>query len=192
MVLQSFTGQRTSTEYLAIERAAEAKSELVDGVMVAMTGASRAHSLIATNLLRELATQLRSRPCEVHGGDLRVRAGDGSLYAYPDVSVVCGEPVFEDAQLDTLINPTVLVEILSPSTEAFDRGEKFGRYRALAALRDYVLVAQDRPRIEVFARDGERWALTEHAGLDAVAELTSIGAVVALADVYAKVPLANP
>lgn len=179
-------------EYLALERAAEAKSELVDGVMIAMAGASRAHTLIATNLLRELATQLRSRSCEVHGGDLRVRVADGSLCAYPDVSAVCGEPAFEDAELDTLLNPTLLVEILSPSTEAFDRGEKFARYRALASLQAYVLVAQDRPRIEVFVRDGERWAMTEHVRLDAMAELTSIGAAVALSEVYAKVPLAKP
>ena len=175
-------------QYLAIERAAEGRSEYLDGEMVAMTGGSRNHGLIAGNLVRELGTQLRDRPCEVYPSDLRVQVSPTGLYTYPDVVVVCGEPRFEDGELDTLLNPTVIVEVLSPTTESYDRGRKFEHYRTLGSLAEYLLVAQEQPRIERFLRQGDGlWLFGDAAGLAAVLTLPSIGCELALAEVYAKV-----
>ena len=134
MALRAIVPSFTPAEYLALERAADAKSEYLDGEIVAMTGGSRAHSLIAANLVRELGNALRERPCEVYGSDLRVSVALAGLYAYPDVTVVCGQPTFTDDERDTLENPTVIVEVLSPSTEGLDRGAKFTRYRRLPSL----------------------------------------------------------
>ncbi|HMA34345.1 MAG TPA: Uma2 family endonuclease, partial [Chloroflexia bacterium] len=120
----------TPAEYLAYERQADYKSEYLAGQIVAMSGVSWEHSLINTNLLRVLSTQLLDRPCTAHASDLRVKVQAQGMYTYPDIVVVCGEPQFEDAQVDTLLNPTLIVEVLSPSTEAYDRGAKFGYYRA--------------------------------------------------------------
>ena len=154
----------TPEEYLALERKAEYKSEYINGEIYAMSGASRAHILITVNLTRELSTQLRGRPCEVYASDMRVKVSPTGMYTYPDVAAVCGEARFEDGQVDTLTNPSVIIEVLSPSTEAYDRGEKFAHYRKLQSLAEYVLVAQDKMRVEHFARHGERgeqWVLTE-------------------------------
>jgi len=175
-------------QYLAIERAAEERSEYLDGEMVAMTGASRNHSLITGNLVRELGLQLRDRPCEVHSSDLRVQISQTGLHTYPDVVVVCGEPRFEDEQLDTLLNPTVIVEVLSRTTESYDRGRKFEHYRTLGSLAEYLLVSQDQPRIERFLRQGDGlWLFGDAAGLEAVLTLPSIQCELKLAEVYAKV-----
>jgi Uma2 family endonuclease len=175
-------------QYLAIERAAEERSEYLDGEMVAMTGGSRNHVLIVGNLVRELGSQLRDRPCEVYPTDLRVQVAQTGLYTYPDVTVVCGEPRFEDEQLDTLLNPTVILEVLSPTTESYDRGRKFEHYRTLGSLLEYLLVSQSQPRIERFLRQGEgAWLFSDAAGLEAVLTLPSIGCELALAEVYAKV-----
>jgi Uma2 family endonuclease len=192
----------TAQQYLEIERRAEYKSEFLNGEMFAMSGASRAHNLIATNVTRELSGQLRGRPCETYASDMRVKVSETGLYTYPDVLVVCGEAEFEDAQVDTLLNPTVIVEVLSPSTEAYDRGEKFAQFRELASLREYVLITQDRPRIERFRRsEGQDWLFSAVDGLEESAHLTSIGCDLALADVYERVqfpaagdvePLADP
>src|SRR5438105_11912 len=146
----------TAEQYLALEREADYKSEYVNGQIYAMSGASREHNLIAFNLITALGTQLRGRPCEGYGGDMRVKVSPTGMYTYPDVSVVCGEPHFDDAQLDTLTNPTVIIEVLSPSTELFDRGGKFAHYRTLQSLSDYVLVAQDKMQVEHFVRSGKR------------------------------------
>ena len=189
MSLPATVRRHTAEEYLALERAAEFKSEYIDGEIVARSGANRAHSLIATNLTGFLSQALRHGPCEAYGSDMRVKVADTDLYTYPDVTVVCAEPAFEDAMIDTLVNPTVIVEILSPSTEAYDRGEKFSRYRRLPSLQEYVLVAQDRPRVERYARRGHEWVLAEASGLDATVELTSLGCTLALAEVYDKVAL---
>jgi Uma2 family endonuclease len=131
----------TPEEYLARERQVDTKSEFYDGELFAKAGASRSHNLIVGNVTGELRAQLRGRPCEVYPADMRVKVSETGLYAYPDVVVVCGEPRFEDEHLDTLLNPTVIVDVLSPSTEAYDRGEKFAQYRKLASLREYVLIA---------------------------------------------------
>jgi Uma2 family endonuclease len=175
-------------DYLALERQAKWKSEYMDGEMVAMAGASRNHALIVTNLTRELSTQLLQRPCEVYSSDLRVRVPATGLYTYPDVVVVCAEPRFEDEHADTLLNPTVILEVLSPTTEAYDRGKKLESYRTLGSLQEYVLAAQDGPRIDHYARQGDgQWLLTAAEGLDAVVLLPSIGCELTLAGIYAKV-----
>ncbi len=122
----------TAAQYLALERKADFKSEYYNGYIVAMAGASREHSLIVSNVSRQIGNQLEDRPCEVHITDMRVRVSPTGLYTYPDVLAVCGEAEFEDDELDTLLNPTMIVEVLSPTTESYDRGDKFMQYRELA------------------------------------------------------------
>lgn len=175
-------------DYLAIERQAEGRSEYLDGEILAMTGGSRRHNLIVTNLVRELSLQLKNRPAEVYPSDLRVRIPATGLYTYPDLVVVQGEPHFEDAQADTLLNPSLIVEVLSPSTEMYDRGKKFEHYRTLDSLQEYLLVAQDEPRVELFTRQpGLRWLFTAIAGFERTLVLPSIQCEVALAEIYDKV-----
>jgi Uma2 family endonuclease len=157
-----------------------------------MAGASRAHNLIVFNLAGVLGPQLQGRPCEAYISDMRVKVGDTGLYAYPDVVVVCGEPQFEDAQLDTLLNPTLIIEVLSPSTEAYDRGDKFVHYCQLESLLQYVLIAQDEARIERFDRQSDPlWLPSEAVGLGTTLSLASIGCELALSQVYERVKLAE-
>lgn len=180
----------TPEEYLAKERKAEYKSEYFKGEIFAMSGASREHNLIAGNLNGEARSQLRDRPCEVYQSDMRVKVSSTGLYTYPDVVIVCGEPRFEDAEVDTLLNPTVLFEVLSETTENYDRGKKFEHYRTLPSLQEYVLVAQDKCHVEQFTRQPDnRWILWETDDLEAVLKLPSIGCDLKLTDVYAKVTL---
>jgi Uma2 family endonuclease len=179
----------TPAEYLELERAAETKSEYRAGQIVAMTGVSRAHSLIVGNLLGEMRQQLRGSSCEVHSNDLRVRVSRTGLYTYPDVVVACGEILFEDDQVDTLLNPVVVIEVLSPSTEAYDRGEKFAHYRRLDSLQEYVLVAQDRVRVERYVRQGEQWVLSELSAREDVLALTAIDCQIGLREIYERVRL---
>jgi Uma2 family endonuclease len=182
----------TPEEYLAVERRNEYKSEHVGGEAVAMTGAGRRHNIIAVNLTRGLSQQLKGRPCEVYAGDMRVRIAPNRVYAYtyPDVVVVCGEPRFEDEHLDTLLNPTVIIEVLSESAERYDRGKKFGFYRTAESLAEYVLVAQDELRIEQYAKQADgRWLLSDHRAPGDVVELASVGCALALREVYDKVVL---
>jgi Uma2 family endonuclease len=182
----------TAQQYLEIERKAERKSEFLGGEMFAMSGASRAHNLISTNVTREISQQLRGRPCETYAGDMRVKVSDTGLYTYPDIVVVCDDPVFEDDQLDTLVNPTVIVEVLSPSTEAYDRGGKFAHYRRLHSVKEYVLIDQQEPRVERYVRyEGQQWILSDASDLEAIVQLTSIGCSLKLADVYDRVPLSR-
>lgn len=178
----------TPEQYLALERRAAVRSEYLEGCISTMAGASRLHNLIAGNLYREVSSRLRDRPGEVYVSDMRVRVGPAFLYTYPDVVAVVGEPHFEDAELDTLINPTAIAEVLSPSTEADDRGNKFASYRRLPSLQEYVLVAQDRVRVERYARRGDVWVLTEWSGIDEVLRLDSIDCEVSLRELYAKTP----
>lgn len=179
----------TPQEYLAFEREAEYKNEYVDGEIFAMTGASRRHNLITVNISREISRQLRGRPCEAYAGDMRVRI-PGRGYTYPDVTVVCGEPQFEDGHLDTLLNPTVIVEVLSESTERYDRGRKFSFYRTVESLAEYVLVAQDEYRVEQYTKQADgRWLLSDHRSPEEVVELASVECTLALRDVYEKVEL---
>jgi len=186
------TGVRTpltAEEYLAFERASEQRHEFANGEAFAMSGGTREHSLIAANVTREFGNALLDRPCEVHTSDLRVKLATGSRYVYPDVSVVCGEPRFEDAQRDTLVNPSVIVEVLSDASEAYDRGDKFALYRALPSLRDYVLVSQKTMLVEHFHREDDgSWRLRALGPGDVLA-LGSIDARVAIESLYLKVAL---
>jgi Uma2 family endonuclease len=199
----------TVEEYLAFERAANERHEYLDGVIYAMPGSatpqamageSEAHGIICTNLSGVLFAQLRSTPCRVLSKDMRVRCGPyrphtrQGFYAYPDLVVVCGPSRHHDQARDVLLNPTVIVEVLSPSTEAFDRGDKWQRYRRwLPTLRDYVLVAQERPAIDHYQRPPRgRWALESLAGLEAHLHLPSLACTVPLAEVYERLVFADP
>ena len=177
----------TPEEYLARERKALTKSEYRNGQVHAMPGASRAHNLITVHISGELYIQLRERSCEVYPSDMRVKVSAAGLYTYPDVIVVCDEPRFDDTHFDTLLNPTVLIEVLSPSTAAYDRGEKFASYQKLNSLYEYILISQDRVRVEHYLRQEDRWNLTEFHSLANVCQLPSIGCELSLKAIYAKV-----
>lgn len=177
----------TPEDYLNLERCAPYKSEFHEGQIYAMTGASREHNLITVNIASELSVQLKKRPCEVYVNNMRVKAAEARGYHYPDIAVVCGTPQFEDAYLDTLLNPILLIEVLSPSTEAYDRGGKLAHYRKIETLREYLLVTQDMPSIERYVRQGDSWVLTETEGLDATVTLECINCVLSLREVYDKV-----
>jgi Uma2 family endonuclease len=177
----------TPDEYLILERRAETKSEFLDGEMFAMTGASRPHNRIVLNLAFTLDSQLKAKGCEVFASDMRVKVSETGLYVYPDVAVACGKPQFEDTEVDTLLNPKVIVEVLSKTTEGYDRGPKSTHYRALPSLTEYVLVAQDQIHVEHWVRQSESWLFTETSRREDVIELPSVGARLALADVYDRV-----
>jgi len=178
----------SEAQYLKMERAAEFKSELRDGRAYAMAGASERHNLIMGNTFVSLHNQLRRRPCRVYPSDMRVRVTAIGFYTYPDISVVCGRPEFADDTRDTLLNPTVIVEVLSPSTANYDRGEKFERYRQLPSLSEYLLVSQTRPLVEHYVRQPDgKWLLTEYRELSDVVELPSIGCRLALSEIYEQV-----
>ena len=178
----------TESEFLAIERTAAFKSEFFEGDVFAMSGGTRWHSLIGTNLARELGNQLSGRPCTPYNGDLRVKVEATGLLTYPDLSVVCEEPRFLDDEMDTLLNPSVIFEVLSESTEAYDRGKKFENYRKMTSLREYLLVSQSEPRIEQFLRQpDEQWLLREVTGAMSALAMTSIGISVSLAEIYSGV-----
>jgi Uma2 family endonuclease len=176
-------------DYLAAERAqADVKYEYLDGEVFAMTGASFNHNLIVLNLGSELRSQLKDGPCRVLPSDMRVRIQAANASKYPDLVALCKEPLFHDEQQDVLLNPSLIVEVLSPSTEAYDRGAKFASYRRLPSLEEYVLVSQGRPQIEVYARQPDgRWLLGETGGMDAEVTFESLGCRVALREIYAKV-----
>ena len=180
----------TSEEYLTIERQAPYKSEYFNGEMFAMAGASRRHNLIVLNIGAELRTQLQQRPCEVYTNDMRVKISRTGLYTYPDVVVVCDEPRFEDAEIDTLVNPLVLVEVLSQTTADYDRGEKFEQYRTLPSLQTYLLVAQERCHVVHYRRQQDNtWLLAETSDMQERIHLHSLGCDLLLSEVYAKVKL---
>ena len=177
----------TPEEYLAYERQVEYKNEYIAGQIIAMSGGSREHALISGNLLAALKVQLRGQSCETYGSDMRVKVTTRGMYTYPDLTVACNKPQFEDAHGDTLLNPTVIIEVLSPSTERYDRGAKFGYYRALPSLQEYLLVAQDQALVEHFVRAGDDWVLHVADDLTAVVQLPSIGCALPLAEVYDQV-----
>lgn len=178
----------TPQEYLALERAAPFKSEYYRGEILARAGANRQHCRIGVNLVARLGQQLRPTPCEAFGSDMRVRVLPTGLYTYPDVSVACGELEFEDRAADTLLNPKAIFEVLSKSTEAYDRGKKFDHYRHIPSLTEYVLVSQTEPLVERFVRQpDDSWRLTVFRGLEAVLELEAVPCRLRLADIYFKV-----
>jgi Uma2 family endonuclease len=181
----------TPEEYLELERKAEYRSQYVRGEIFAMSGASRAHGVIVMNFSGAFWQHLKGRPCEAYATDMRVRVSAARMYTYPDLTIVCGEPQFADDQKDTLLNPVVLIEVLSPSTEGYDRGIKFGHYRTLPSLREYLAVAQDRAHIEHYVRQPDnRWLLSEYSSLDEALVLPSLELSIPLAEIYDKVQFA--
>jgi Uma2 family endonuclease len=179
-------------DYLQLERAASSRSEYLRGVTFAMAGASGAHVLIVGNIVSEFNRQFRKRNCRVLSTDMRVRVQHTGLYTYPDVVALCGEPLYEDGLRDTLLNPALVVEVLSPSTEAYDRGDKFGHYRRLESVQDYLLVSQDRARVERFTRQpGGLWSYSEQDRLEEVILFEELGCELLLEDIYQKVDFFN-
>lgn len=180
----------TPEEYLAMEREAEFKSEYIDGEIVAMVGASERHNLIVVNLVTLLNMQVRNRPCKVYSSDMRVDVRERGLYAYPDVVMLCGEAKFRDDEMDNLLNPSLIIDVLSKSTEGYDRGEKFAKYRRIESLAEYLLFAQDEPHVEHYVRQANNeWLLSEVNELDDTLYLPSIACHLKLGEVYNKVEL---
>ncbi len=174
-------------EYLALERRAEYKSEYVDGVMYAMAGGSERHNLIAGNLIAELNVHLRNAPCKVYPSDLKVRVPSSKRFFYPDVSVVCGEVQFADDERDVVLNPSLVVEVLSDSTAAFDRGKKFQSYQQIESLQECLLVSQDEYIVEHYLRQANgHWLYTKVSGLEAMIGLPTLKLQLALSDIYSK------
>jgi len=188
MAIATIAGRLTEAEYLELERAAEFKSEFYDGEMFAMAGGSPMHSLIAANLIIQFGTKLTGGPCKAFTSDLRLKVEATGLFTYPDVAVVCGPLQFAPGTDDTVINPTIIAEVLSDSTEGYDRGEKFQHYRQMPSLLEYLVVSQRLPRIEQFLRgsDGE-WTLRMAEGKSATLALPSLKVALALNEVFAGV-----
>jgi Uma2 family endonuclease len=182
----------TPEEYLNRERQAEHRSEYYRGEMFAMAGASANHNWIVLNTGSHLREQLKSKPCRVYPSDLKLRVEATGLFTYPDLSIVCGEPRLESDHGDVLLNPVVLVEVLSDSTEAYDRGKKFEHYRTIPSLQHYVLITQDRHSIDCFTRsNGESWNLTSCKGLSGKITLEAIECELLGSEVYDKVVFMN-
>lgn len=180
----------TPEQYLEMERKADFRSEFVNGEIMVMAGASREHVLIVSNLVRELGNQLRTGPCETYSTDMRTRIGP-TRYTYPDVAVAC-RPQFEDATLDVLLNPLVIIEVLSPTTEVDDRGWKFAHYRRTPSLADYIMIAQYRPSVEHYSRHGQDlWTLREFDALTDVLPLLYLSCDLRLADIYERVTFSD-
>ena len=179
----------TPEEYIALERKALPDSEIIrheylNGELIAMSGASRAHNLITGNISGELRTLLRGSGCETYANDMRVSTPATASYFYPDVVIVCDEPRFEDDVFDTLLNPIILVEVLSPTTEAYDRGEKFAHYRQLTSLQEYVLVSQDQIRVEHYRRQERQWIFTDFQKREEILPLISIQCELPIQEIY--------
>jgi Uma2 family endonuclease len=175
-------------EYLELERRSETRNEYMKGEIRAMSGASRRHNFIKGDICASLFQQLKWRDCEIFATDMRVRIPAADLYTYPDVVVACGDPQFEDDEIDTLLNPTLILEVLSRTTESYDRTTKFEYYQTLPSFAEYLLLAQDRVHAEHWVRQGNGgWLFTETSSLDAVLDLPSIGAKLALRDAYDRV-----
>ena len=183
----------TVAEYLAIERKADFKSEFFDGQIYAMAGANRHHNIVNENLSTEIGGLLKGTHCRTLSRDQRVQIGRTGLYCYPDLIIVCGPPEYAQEDPDTLVNPRVIVEVLSDSTELYDRTTKFRHYQQLPSVMEYVMVSQHEPMCERFTRSADgSWALVAFVGLDAKLELTSVPVQVPLADIYAGITFPGP
>ena len=182
----------TPEEYLELERAAEFKSEYYNGEIYAMSGSSPQHSIISVNLIREISTHLRGKKCQPFDKDMKIGAKQSWFYYYPDASVICGEPTYRDNQQDVCTNPRVIFEVLSPSTEALDRGRKFLQYQRIESLTDYVLIAQDEARVEHFTKqkDGS-WNLRIVSGLKSKLRIASIDCTLSLAELFDRIKFPN-
>ena len=180
----------TVAEYLAIEREAAFKSEFYDGEMLAMAGASPPHNIIKDNVIGELHSQLKGGPCRSYSSDQRVKVTPTGLYTYPDIVLVCGLPQYDPADPNTLTNPQVILEVLSPETAEYDRGTKFRHYQQLASVQEVVFISQDAMKVERFVRQpGESWLLTTFDDPTGPFALVSVPVTVLLADVYRNVVL---
>ena len=178
----------TPEEYLILERQADYKSEYVAGEVYAMAGASPKHNLITANVVGELRALLKSKPCRTLASDMKVKAIDSRLFSYPDVTVVCGEMRFLDDRQDVLLNPTIVVEVLSPSTLDFDLGRKRAAYASLESVNDVLMVYQDEPKVVYYARQSvSEWLTGEVKGLGGEIQLTTHGIVLSMAEIYDKV-----
>ncbi len=178
----------TPEQYLAYERESDVKHEFLDGQIYAMAGASESHNLIITNAIGILYNQLHKRQCRTYASDMRVKVSRTGLYTYPDVVVVCGTPQLEDERRDTLLNPTVVIEVLSPSTETYDRGKKGFHYRTVQSIQEYLLIAQDIQQIEHYKRDANgQWLIINISGSDGVVDLRSIDCRLSVSDLYENV-----
>ena len=178
----------TEGEFLVLERAAPFKSEFFGGEMFAMAGGTPMHSLIGTNVGSEFSLRLKGRPCVAFNADLRVKVEETGLLTYPDLSVICGAMQFAEDTDDTVTNPSVLVEVLSDSTQSYDRGTKFDHYKKIPSLREYLLVRQHEPSVELFIRqqNGD-WLLRQATGLEATLTIPSLEITISLAEIYANV-----
>jgi len=182
----------TPEQYLDIERQAERKSEYWQGEMFAMAGAGEPHNLLVTSISAQFYVQLRSSVSRTYAHDMRVRITATGLYTYPDIVVVCGAPQFLDGRRDTLLNPTLIVEVLSPSTEAYDRGRKFEHYQSIDSLKQYLLVASERVHADLFTRQpGGQWLLTAASSIEDAMDLESVGCRITLRDSYERVEFSS-
>ncbi len=186
----SQTAQRklTPEQYLAMERRAEQRSEYFNGETFLLAGASRAHNRISTNIVAALDGLLADRDCDVYAGDMRVLVSRTGLFTYPDIVVACGKQEFSDSLDDVLLNPVVIFEVLSPTTEAYDRGRKFEHYQQVESLAEYVLVTQDAPRVEHFVRRQDSWRYVDLRGQESTLELETLGCGLKLSRVFRRVP----
>ena len=188
--------QKTSyspKEYLELERQAETRHEFVDGIIYAMAGESLSHSQICVYLAGEVRAKLKGKDCQALSPNMKVRAESKGMFAYPDLTIVCGKPLFHDKQKDVLLNPKVIIEVLSPSTQRYDKAKKFFRYRKeLPSLTDYILIYQDAPFIEHHEKmsDG-RWAHNAADGIDDILQLNSIEIELSLREIYDRVEFAE-
>ena len=180
----------TAEEYLVMERVSPVKHEYFNGEIFQMAGTSEEHAAISMNIAASLHSQFKGRNCKSYQSDLRVHIPATGLYTYPDVVAVCGEPQMADDNLDILLNPVLIVEVLSPSTQDYDKGAKFEHYRTILSLREYLLVWQDKKRVTRYTRSNDdSWVLTDLIGGDAVIELTSVECTLSIEDIYDKVTL---
>lgn len=175
-------------EYLAMEEVSEERNEFVNGVVVAMSGNTCPHVMIVDNIVLELNGALRGKPCRMYSNELKVKVALTESYFYPDLVGICGSPVFDRPNRVTVLNPTLLIEVLSLSTEAYDRGQKFLHYQQIPTLREYVLISQEEPRVEIYTRgENSAWTYKMVAGLEATARFESIDCTVPLAEIYRDV-----
>ncbi len=181
----------TEEEYLSLEEEAVEKSEFFQGKIYAMAGGSSNHSAISVNTLTALNIVLRNKPCIVYNSDFRVRVSQANLDTYPDVSIACANPlIFNFKNTQTLMNPNLILEVLSPSTEKYDRAGKFESYKLIPTLTDYILVAQNRPKVEHFVRQADKsWSCTVSEGLDAIVKIDSLECELPLSEIYLKINL---
>ncbi len=183
----------TPAQYMEMDRQADHRSEYLSGEVFAMAGAGEAHNLIVTNVVGELRSRLRGRPCRTYPSDMKVEVGPWGLFTYPDVSVVCGEPRFHDANRDMVQNPRLVVAVPSPSTEAYDRGGKFAQYRRLDSLTDSLLISPSECRAELFMRQPDnQWLLSEFTGDQEAVVIASLGCELPLSEVYERVEFEPP